>query len=75
MSIICVLNRNDFCGCRGDNGSCVLKVHSNYAECQYRRTAENGVPAKQPTQCLACDRKSRGCDCKITCTAFIPIGD
>ena len=29
----------------------------------------------QSTQCSTCDRKSRGCDCKITCSAFIPIGD
>jgi hypothetical protein len=29
----------------------------------------------QSTQCSTCDRKSRGCDCKITCAAFIPIGD
>jgi hypothetical protein len=29
----------------------------------------------QSTQCSICDSKSRGCDCKITCAEFIPIGD
>jgi hypothetical protein len=35
----------------------------------------NTAHNSQSTQCSTCDRKSRGCDCKITCAAFIPIGD
>ena len=40
-----------------------------------RPEADPANSASTPLQCLNCDRRSRGCTCKITCSEFIPMGD